>query len=197
MNLSTILSMAISFTCVGIIITLTILAFFLLGYYVIYRKWMKGQKKLSERRIAWWCFFACYCFIVLSATIFMRHTSAMYDKVYPPFYSYYESLILGDVGSLRNILYNYAMFMPLGFLLPLGWKKMQSTLWILLTGFLCSLAIECTQLLTHRGIFEVDDLLGNTLGTLMGFGLFLLLRRFAKSVQKKSSQVGKTSCSKA
>lgn len=197
MNLSTVLSLAFSFASVGIFIVVTALSFFLFGYFVIYRRWMKGQRKLSARRVAWWCVFSCYCFVVLSATIFMRYPSAMNDQVYPLFYSYYESLILGDVGSWRNILYNYAMFMPLGFLLPLGWKKMQRSRRILLTGFLCSLVIECTQFLTHRGMFEADDLLGNTLGSLMGFGVFWLLRKLLKSVQKKSSPVGKTSRSKA
>ncbi len=196
MNISTVLSLAFSFASVGILIVMTLLSLFLFGYFVIYRKWMKGQKKLSGRRVAWWCVFFCYCFIVLSATLFMRYPKAKNDQVYPLFYSYYESLILGDMGSWRNILYNYAMFMPLGFLLPLGWKKMQSSRWILFTGFLCSLLIECTQLLTRRGMFEADDLLGNTLGALLGFGLFLLLRKLIKSVQKKSSPVGKTSRSK-
>lgn len=196
MNLSTVLSLAFSFASVGILIVMTLLSLFLFGYFVIYRKWMKGQKKLSKRRVAWWCVFSCYCFVVLSATLFMRYPSAMNDQVYPLFYSYYESLILGDMGSWRNILYNYAMFMPLGFLLPLGWKKMQSSRRILFTGFFCSLLIECAQLLTRRGMFEADDLLGNTLGALLGFGLFLLLRKLVKSVQKKSSPVGKTSRSK-
>jgi len=196
MNLSTVLSLAVSFASVGVLIVMTLLSLFLFGYFVIYRKWMKGQKKLSKRRVAWWCVFSCYCFVVLSATLFMRYPSAMNDQVYPLFYSYYESLILGDMGSWRNILYNYAMFMPLGILLPLGWKEMQSSRRILFTGFFCSLLIECTQLLTRRGMFEADDLLGNTLGALLGFGLFLLLRKLVKSVQKKSSPVGKTSRSK-
>ncbi|MCR5459438.1 MAG: VanZ family protein [Acetatifactor sp.] len=196
MNISTVLSLAVSFAAVGVLIVMTVLSLFLFGYFVIYQKWMKGQKKLSGRRVAWWCVFSCYGFVVLSATLFMRYPSAMNDQVYPLFSSYYDSLILGDMGSWRNILYNYAMFMPLGFLLPLGWKKMQRSRRILLIGFLCSLLIECTQLLTHRGMFEADDLLGNTLGALIGFGLFLLLRKLVKSVQKKSSPVGKTSRSK-
>ena len=48
-------------------------------------------------------------------------------------------------------------------------------------GFLCCLSIECFQLVTRRGYFEVDDVLHNTLGVIVGYLLYLLLIRvFAK-----------------
>lgn len=41
-------------------------------------------------------------------------------------------------------------------------------------GFLASLLTETVQLVFHLGWFDVDDLINNTLGTLMGFILFAL-----------------------
>lgn len=39
-----------------------------------------------------------------------------------------------------------------------------------------SAAIEITQLLTHRGLFEFDDIIHNTFGAFLGLFLFSLIR---------------------
>lgn len=76
---------------------------------------------------------------------------------------------------LVNFLGNIVMFMPIGFFAgllsdrPSWWK---GTLWT----FALSLFIELSQLFACRGT-DVDDLILNTLGGVMGYWLFLLLRR--------------------
>ena len=68
------------------------------------------------------------------------------------------------------------MFIPVGLLLGiLGWK---GVLWA--TGI--SGAIELIQLITCRGLFEFDDIIHNTLGAVIGFGLYVLLKRVKKDV---------------
>lgn len=78
---------------------------------------------------------------------------------------------------LVNYLGNVVMFLPMGFFPALLWSR-PTWLRSLLSGFGCSLFIECFQLLVARGT-DVDDLLLNTLGALCGFWLFLLMRRVA------------------
>lgn len=76
---------------------------------------------------------------------------------------------------LINFLGNIVMFIPIGFftgllsIRPRWWK---GTLWT----FALSLFIEISQLFACRGT-DVDDLILNTLGGLMGYWLFLLFRR--------------------
>lgn len=76
---------------------------------------------------------------------------------------------------LANFLGNIVMFVPIGFFAgllsgrPSWWK---GTLW----AFALSLFIEVSQLFVGRGT-DVDDLILNTLGGLMGHWLFLLFRR--------------------
>ena len=50
-------------------------------------------------------------------------------------------------------------------------KKKSMTVWwkIILFGFLSSLLIESCQFMFHRGVFELDDLLKNTMGTAVGW----------------------------
>ena len=47
----------------------------------------------------------------------------------------------------------------------------------IITGSLLSLVIEVIQLISHRGLFEFDDIFHNTLGTVVGIGVFVLITR--------------------
>ena len=46
---------------------------------------------------------------------------------------------------------------------------------ILLCGLLFSLTIEISQLILYRGWFEVDALMQNTLGAILGYFIFKIL----------------------
>lgn len=82
--------------------------------------------------------------------------------------------------DVRGYLLNIVMFIPLGFLVPLIWKK-AGTLWdIILTGCAFSLLIELGQLLSSRGT-DVDDLITNTLGAVVGFLLYKVWNRVTHS----------------
>lgn len=71
------------------------------------------------------------------------------------------------VGYLLNVV----LLLPLGFLLPMLWPK-QNKLWkILFSGAAVSLLIELSQLLNIRSS-DIDDLLLNTLGAVIGFMLY-------------------------
>lgn len=71
---------------------------------------------------------------------------------------------------------NIILFMPLGALIPLLWEN---TSFFITTcgGFLFSLLIEISQLFNRRAT-DIDDLLMNTLGTIIGYVFYwVLLRR--------------------
>ena len=94
-------------------------------------------------------------------------------------------------GAMTYIL-NIIMFMPFGFLLPLIWKNFRNAKKVVLMGFLMSLAIEICQLFNIRTT-DIDDLLMNTLGTLVGYccwKVFSLIFRNAgtKCVEIKKSE---------
>ena len=69
----------------------------------------------------------------------------------------------------REVLLNILLYFPMGFLLPFVFKNLRGHIFfITLIGFLCSLATELAQLYFHLGVFQVDDILLNTIGTLIG-----------------------------
>lgn len=73
-------------------------------------------------------------------------------------------------------LLNVVLFVPLGFLLPCLWRGYDRLAPTLAFGFCFSLAIELSQLLNFR-ITDVDDLIANTLGAVVGLMLYWLLGR--------------------
>lgn len=71
-----------------------------------------------------------------------------------------------------QLIFNILMFVPFGILIPYLFKQTKSFSSIMTVGFLISLAIECTQLFIGRS-FDFDDILCNTLGAMLGYGLLL------------------------
>lgn len=64
---------------------------------------------------------------------------------------------------------NLIWFVPLGLLLPIIGLKRKTTFAL---GFLLSLLIEILQYLFAIGVTELDDLILNTLGCLIGIGVY-------------------------
>lgn len=116
-----------------------------------------------------------YVSILYGNTIFFRHKYIERDYDYTPFWSY-ESLLEGNISTvLPGMIMNVVVFVPVGalagLLLPTpSWKK------IMLLGVLLSIGIELLQLALKKGFFEFDDVMHNTLGCMIGYGIYLLLK---------------------
>lgn len=73
-------------------------------------------------------------------------------------------------APLQDMILNIVFFLPLGFLLPFLWKK--CTWWkTLIVGTLVSCLIEGLQAYTRLGVCDIDDVLNNALGALLGYFL--------------------------
>lgn len=70
------------------------------------------------------------------------------------------------VGMVLNVL----MFVPFGAFLPIYFAKFRKVSATVLAGVLMSFTIELFQLFTFR-VTDIDDLIMNTLGTLLGYGI--------------------------
>ncbi|MEA4939099.1 MAG: VanZ family protein [Christensenella sp.] len=87
--------------------------------------------------------------------------------------------------DLTGNLLNIALFLPLGFLLPLLWPAWNKPIGVLLFGVAFSLLIEASQLLNIR-FTDIDDVLLNSLGAVLGLLLYLV---FAAASKRKQSPV--------
>ena len=73
------------------------------------------------------------------------------------------------------VVENVLLFLPYGFLASWAFKRMRRFWNCTLLGAVTSLGIESLQLITARGYFQIDDILTNTLGTVIGYLVYWLL----------------------
>lgn len=92
---------------------------------------------------------------------------------------------VGIIKSTINLLGNVAAFVPFGALIR--WVRNKKTGFFTATvyTFLFSLCIECVQLVTRVGVFDVDDLILNTLGGMIGYLFYYILARYDKKKRKR------------
>lgn len=82
--------------------------------------------------------------------------------------------------SVINLGGNILAFMPFGFFRPIIGRRKHSFLRTLVQGSLFSCAVEVTQLVTNVGSFDVDDIILNTFGVILGYIVFLLFSFFIR-----------------
>ena len=110
-------------------------------------------------------------------------------KVYPfrinwiPFVNLFDYPEMRDI--LINVIGNTAMFIPLGIVWPSVYKGLDTHWKVISAGIGVSLCIEILQLPFYDRVSDVDDLLLNSLGFIIGYLLYLL----AKLVSKKVSRI--------
>lgn len=83
---------------------------------------------------------------------------------------------IGFFYVVLNLLGNVIAFVPFGALIR--WVINRSVKWYQAVGytFLFSMSVELLQLVAKVGVFDVDDLILNTFGGLLGFFVYSMLR---------------------
>lgn len=77
---------------------------------------------------------------------------------------------------------NIIMFIPFGILIPTLFRKFRNAQVCMLVGFIFSCSIEVLQHITQTGYLQLDDVVTNTIGTLLGClvwkaGFYIMLHR--------------------
>ncbi|AOL97840.1 VanZ family protein [Bacillus subtilis] len=191
---------------------LMVLYFCFIFYRLIRQVLYKKGRLPIHKHIVIFCLLV-YFFNLISVTLFPIPIDTvlikdMRDDTYIPFVSgnnfipfyffvdiYHEGL---QPYVIRSIGGNLILLMPVGLLFPLLFNKLNVKR-ILLTGFFISLFIELIQLSfsvyigTIYRSFDVDDLILNTLGTLIGYWFFYILRmlygKLNCRIKKNSSSI--------
>lgn len=114
-------------------------------------------------------------FDIFDTTVISRKVGESQGYNLHPFWSY-KATLEGSEGLMRQNALNVLMFMPVGLLFGLPFR---SAKWwhTMLVGFILSCSIELLQYHLNRGFAEVDDVFHNTLGCLVGLGIFVVGKR--------------------
>ncbi len=87
----------------------------------------------------------------------------------------------GLMNAVVNLAGNILLLVPVGFLIASRWSM--NWLRMAILGVAAGLLIELTQLKLKVGIFDIDDVMLNAVGVMLGYGLQLLTSRWFRTEQ--------------
>jgi glycopeptide antibiotics resistance protein len=103
-----------------------------------------------------------------------------------PFKCIVHDLRAGGRDLKVNFVGNLVAFLPMGVLVPLMAGGRRPALRVAVASFGLSLVIEVLQGLSGRRVADVDDVILNTAGGLIGYGLWLGYRAIGRGGCRKS-----------
>ena len=107
-----------------------------------------------------------------SRDVFLEGLSGANFTLFRTIKMYIRHWDMRGINSFGNLIGNVVAFIPLGYFLPRLFQPMRNVFACLLASLLFILGIELFQLVSAFGVFDVDDILLNGLGALVGFGIF-------------------------
>ncbi|KGR84412.1 VanZ family protein [Lysinibacillus odysseyi] len=148
--------------------SVVILIILFVGYFV-YRKFFYKQYPIRLSTFVCITLLICWAVVVVGITTLSRPANFTGQVNISLFSGYINAWNKWSLFELQLIIFNMVMFMPLGALLPLLHKKNRLFWRVLVLSLVVTLSLEVFQLLSGKGIFELDDLLHNTVGSLAGY----------------------------
>jgi glycopeptide antibiotics resistance protein len=150
-----------------------------------------------------------FCMIILAKYILFKKSPRYYKRYFTYEYKRYnvkegwEAANLKPFSTIRlfsskrvsaeysykNIGGNIIGFVPLGILLPLLFPFFRRFLLLTSAVFFISLLFETTQLVAGIGVFDVDDLILNTAGGMLGY-IFYAITRWLVNLQRSKVAAG-------
>ena len=155
---------------------------FMIPVFALYFLWLgKSGRTQSFLHTAAVFVFGYYLFGLLTVTgIGFTSTMNFHPNIsWTPFIG----MITGPVDTLLNVI----LFVPLGFFLPLLYKRYHNMKTVALSGFLVSFAVEFFQMFGW-GSSDINDLITNTVGACVGFWAYCLFSRILPTSLKKQLQ---------
>ena len=98
------------------------------------------------------------------------------------FWTYRREL---GIHSIYNLAGNVLGFVPAGFFIPVLWEPKRGFLFTACPTFQMSLLVEILQLVFRVGSFDVDDLILNALGGILGYLLLTLIGKWREHEKTK------------
>ena len=154
--------------------------------------WWFREKKFSLKREAE-LILVYICLVVVTRFTFFPFSKVngqvqplLFDSanIFPPRINLVPIVYLMDYEirreALINVIGNTAMFMPLGIIWPSVFRKLNTPAKVISAGVGLSAFIEILQLPFFDRVSDIDDLLLNSLGYLVGYGIYLIVKKARK-----------------
>ena len=115
-----------------------------------------------------------------------EHMSMINIVPFKTIFGYFQRLMNHTINTdivVRNLFVNLVLFLPMGMAVPVLFEKKINKFWkFLLFIVISTFAIEIIQFLTMRGTADIDDIILNSLGGCIGYGIIQIkpIKRFLK-----------------
>lgn len=119
-----------------------------------------------------------YLYIIFLYTLFQRGVDEGYNFI--PFWSY-KAIYDGQLSLVVDNVMNVLLFIPAGFLAGMAFP-LTDIKYVVAGGFIISFGIEVIQYAFSKGFAEFDDVIHNTLGCVIGFGILKLIRKIENKI---------------
>lgn len=148
----------------GLIVVLLLVVFFVCFWY----GWRKGWRIICR------VLTIEYVFLIYCSTVIFRSVGRHVQFDLMPLWSYGAYFRGEDPRLLPENIMNVIVFIPVGILPGLTFRNVS---WLKVLGIGCgiSVGIEILQLVLKRGFCELDDVMHNTLGCMIGYGVYRLI----------------------
>lgn len=124
--------------------------------------------------------FSLYLMIILVITFFSREDGSRVGMDLELF-STWGTNARNHAFVVENVL----LFIPYGFICPWAFPRLRESFRNAFAAFVTSFGVETIQLITGRGYFQVDDILTNVLGGMIGYVLFQILYRMLRRFRRQ------------
>ena len=152
----------------------------LLGMAVLYVPvcFLLRNRVPPAKQLAYFLFGACVTIVLAATVIVGASKTAAADRSLNlvPFQVFQETWGMPEPKKIAQTAANVVMFIPLGFMMPVAFRRMRSFGRTALSLALFSFAIEFTQYFTGRSA-DIDDLMLNTLGGILGYLIFFVVSK--------------------
>ncbi|MBQ9885672.1 MAG: VanZ family protein [Lachnospiraceae bacterium] len=143
---------------------------------MLHKRWFKRLVKAAAF-ILFFIYIGCLIYFLFFSERYGRtEISENYRYNLEPFKEIKRFWVYRDIIGCRmvmvNLLGNVLVFVPFGFLLPVFYSHMRRWYAILPVALIFIILVECLQLVTRVGTFDVDDIILNMSGVILGFTIF-------------------------
>ncbi|QSX06570.1 VanZ family protein [Sedimentibacter sp. zth1] len=159
---------------------LCLILLYYLSYKLIYKKLIKGNKKLNFIKTFYIIILISYLLFIIFNTCF-KYIPGMHRSMnLVPFMSYRQAMFDFSNIGMSQLIFNIILFIPIGFLLPICNYRFEKWYKTIIIGLSLTILIETTQLIFNGGVFDVDDIINNVLGTILGYSLITTILSVVK-----------------
>lgn len=165
---------------------LTSISLALFGVYSAIGLWFLLFERILYRLVNWDSFNRYFWYPEGTTSFFSAEVWKLNTNIIP-FQSTYNYLMGSEYFNLNIILYNtignILIFVPLGIFLSFLFSRFRTFPKVMMIGFTITVSIELLQFFLQLGQFDIDDILLNTIGALLGYFVYMSISKLWNTFQ--------------